>query len=151
MGLFSQLLAAGLINGYLVRANPAPAPAPSSAPSSASGGMSFANPSGNYSTKSFNYTAASTYLPNNDYSNEQLQLLWDQVGPISTAAISTTVEPTPEPSAFPQPGTFHPLVPDYIPEVESAQLPSNFLWGVASAAFQVEGAANAEGKGPSVW
>ena len=29
--------------------------------------------------------------------------------------------------------------------------PKNFLWGSASAAYQVEGAWNADGKGPSVW
>ena len=29
--------------------------------------------------------------------------------------------------------------------------PSSFLWGAASAAYQVEGAWNADGKGPSVW
>ena len=29
--------------------------------------------------------------------------------------------------------------------------PSDFLWGAASAAYQVEGAWNADGKGPSVW
>lgn len=29
--------------------------------------------------------------------------------------------------------------------------PSNFLWGSASAAYQVEGAYNLDGKGPSVW
>src|SRR5918999_3947380 len=29
--------------------------------------------------------------------------------------------------------------------------PSNFLWGAASAAYQVEGAWNADGKGLSVW
>ena len=29
--------------------------------------------------------------------------------------------------------------------------PKNFLWGAASAAYQVEGAWNFDGKGPSVW
>lgn len=29
--------------------------------------------------------------------------------------------------------------------------PNGFLWGAASAAYQVEGAWNEEGKGPSVW
>jgi beta-glucosidase/6-phospho-beta-glucosidase/beta-galactosidase len=32
-----------------------------------------------------------------------------------------------------------------------AKLPDDFVWGVASSAYQVEGAANAEGKGPSIW
>ena len=29
--------------------------------------------------------------------------------------------------------------------------PADFLWGAASAAYQVEGAWDADGKGPSVW
>ena len=34
---------------------------------------------------------------------------------------------------------------------QSWSFPSDFFWGVASAAYQVEGAAKAEGRGPSVW
>lgn len=30
-------------------------------------------------------------------------------------------------------------------------LPSDFLWGAASAAYQIEGASNINGKGPSIW
>ncbi|EMC91873.1 glycoside hydrolase family 1 protein [Baudoinia panamericana UAMH 10762] len=105
-----------------------------------------------YSTTSFNFSAGtSTYLPLTDFSNEQLAFLWDQVGPRQTAAITTTVSPTPEPSVFPKPGNLHGLVPAYLQEVADAKLLDDFLWGVASAAFQVEGAVDAEGKGPSVW
>jgi beta-glucosidase/6-phospho-beta-glucosidase/beta-galactosidase len=31
------------------------------------------------------------------------------------------------------------------------KLPDNFIWGLASSAYQVEGAAKDEGKGPSIW
>jgi len=36
-------------------------------------------------------------------------------------------------------------------ETLSARFPRDFLWGVASSAFQIEGAASADGKGPSIW
>ena len=31
------------------------------------------------------------------------------------------------------------------------QFPEDFLWGAASAAYQIEGAATTDGKGPSIW
>jgi beta-glucosidase/6-phospho-beta-glucosidase/beta-galactosidase len=34
---------------------------------------------------------------------------------------------------------------------ESWKFPSGFWWGVSSAAYQIEGAAQAEGRGPSIW
>jgi beta-galactosidase len=33
----------------------------------------------------------------------------------------------------------------------SRRFPADFMWGAATAAFQVEGAARADGKGPSIW
>ena len=37
------------------------------------------------------------------------------------------------------------------PADPAAQFPADFVWGVATAAFQIEGAAAADGKGPSIW
>ena len=33
----------------------------------------------------------------------------------------------------------------------AAQFPSDFLWGAATAAYQIEGAATEDGRGPSIW
>ncbi|KAG9658315.1 glycoside hydrolase, partial [Aureobasidium melanogenum] len=85
--------------------------------------------------------------------------LWDFfVGPVDIANTTTTIEATPVPSsslipppylgnyAFP-PGRQVPLVR----KNESWSFPKDFYLGVAGAAFQIEGAAKAEGKGPSTW
>lgn len=114
----------------------------------------YPNPTGvftSYTTTTFDPLLASTYLAQTDFSNERLALLWDQVGPVSTGPITTTVSPTPEPSKYASPGIFHPYIPSYESDLTGAQLPANFIWGVASSAYQVEGAADAEGKGPSIW
>ncbi len=61
------------------------------------------------STKVYNVSAAKTTL-SYKYTNEELAMLWNQVGKIEVGPITTTVSPTPEPTAYARPGLFHPQV-----------------------------------------
>jgi beta-glucosidase len=38
-----------------------------------------------------------------------------------------------------------------VAEPELLRFPADFLWGTATAAYQIEGAARADGRGPSIW
>ncbi|KAH9218741.1 glycoside hydrolase superfamily [Leptodontidium sp. 2 PMI_412] len=85
--------------------------------------------------------------------------LWNLfVGSVSTAEVTTTVSATPVPTheLIPPPGLYYDPFPagQQIPMTvknESWKFPAGFWWGVASAAYQVEGAAKDEGRGPSIW
>jgi hypothetical protein len=114
--------------------------------------LSFTLPSG-YSTASFNASAQPTPFTRTDFSENALNELWNQIGPISTGPVTTTVSPTPEPTAYPQPNgdRFHGLVSSNHPELDNVKLPKGFKWGLSSSAYQIEGAAKDEGKGPSIW
>jgi beta-glucosidase/6-phospho-beta-glucosidase/beta-galactosidase len=115
--------------------------------------LAFPQPSG-YSTTSFNASAQPTALTTRtDFSDDALNELWNLVGPVATGPVTTTVEPTPEPSIYSQPDAehFHPLVSSHHPELQGKKLPAGFRWGLASSAYQIEGAARDEGKGPSIW
>lgn len=114
--------------------------------------FTYGTPSG-YSTASFNVSAQPTAFTRTDYSENALQDLWNQVGPIATGPVTTTVSPTPEPTAYPRPDAnrFHPLVASNYPELDDLKLPKGFKWGVSSSSYQIEGAAKDEGKGPSIW
>jgi hypothetical protein len=109
---------------------------------STAGGISFPDPTGvstTYSSTTYNASAATTTLANDDFSDERLAFLWNQVGPVATGPVTETVSPTPEPSTYGNPsGGFHPYIPSYDSNLTAASLPEGFSWGVASSAFQIE-------------
>jgi hypothetical protein len=113
---------------------------------------SYELPSG-YTTASFNASAQPTAYTRTDFSPNELASLWDMVGPVATGPVTSTVSPTPEPSVYPQPDPqyYHALVGSAYPEAQGLKLPKGFQWGFSSSAYQIEGAAKDEGKGPSIW
>jgi len=85
---------------------------------------------------------------------------WDLFyGSVSLASVTTTIAATPVASSELVPPPFLTKYPDIISGQQvpasvknsSWSFPKGFLWGVASAATQVEGATASEGKGPSIW
>lgn len=74
------------------------------------------------------------------------------VGPVATGTVTTTVEATPEPTAYAEPDAnhFHGLVRSNKPKLDDVKLPTGFKWGVSRSSYQIEGAAKDEGKGPSI-
>lgn len=84
------------------------------------------------------------------YSTSSLEPLWAKIAsPIAPPKYTTTVVPTtPEPATYAQPNEFHPLVASHDTNLTNLKLPKNFIWGVASSAYQIEGAAKLEGKYP---
>ena len=99
-----------------------------------------------------------TQAPRTDESYNRPDLWNIYIGPVQSASINTTVEPTPIPSAqlIPPPQLYY---PSYLPGAQipglgrndSWSFPKGFWWGVSSASYQVEGAVKVDGRGPSLW
>ncbi|KAK0495777.1 glycoside hydrolase superfamily [Armillaria luteobubalina] len=88
-----------------------------------------------------------------DYSSGGLERLWDVVGPVVPPLFTTTRVPT---ASITLPSSPLPLYPafyalalkDVLPDLKFSK---DFVFGVDTAAYQVEGATKNEGKGPTMW
>lgn len=124
--------------------------------------INFSNPSG-YSTTKYDTFAVPTLIPRPENStsspehnrtiDQKLQALWNQVGPVIPPKSEQPgyVGLSPEVEEPVGPGEFHGLVASRDRNLTSKKLPRGFQWGVASSAYQIEGAAKIDGKGPSIW
>jgi len=63
-----------------------------------------------------------------------------------TAALVSTTTPQLNPFAKQSPGA-----EPSMQTTQSREFPKGFLWGSATASYQVEGAVNEDGRGPSIW
>ncbi|KAF8235239.1 glycoside hydrolase [Tricholoma matsutake] len=88
-----------------------------------------------------------------DYSPVGFEQLWNVVGPVGPPPFTTTRVPE-LPIALPSaPPALYPSWFAHEPKniLPNLKLPKGFKFGVATAAYQVEGAVKNEGKGPSMW
>ncbi|KAG7441447.1 glycoside hydrolase [Guyanagaster necrorhizus] len=91
-------------------------------------------------------------IPRN-YTPEGLEQLWDIIGSVEPPPFTTTRVPssavTLPPSPPPlYPSFYAPTPKDILPDLK---FPKGFKYGIATSAYQVEGAVKNDGKGPTMW
>ena len=129
-------------------ATPLPTPAPSKTYAKGFSALSTLLPSNlTYTT----YSLGANATGSGKYGESAYNALWTSIKYSNTVLpISTTVSPTPVATSelvFP-PALYTPC-PQCSSCLDGYCLPKDFVWGVASSAWQIEGALLSEGRGPS--
>lgn len=111
---------------------------------------SLLEPNITYTTYSLNPNATAT----NDgpYGESAYAALWASANVTYTDSppFTTTISPTPVASSELVLPPALPVIPADQNETSGMKLPADFVWGVASSAWQIEGGLQVEGRGPSV-
>lgn len=85
-----------------------------------------------------------TSIDSPEYTAFMLSSLWEDIN-VSYAKVTTTAIPTPI-------NDRELIEPPNFPEFESPlRLPKDFIWGWAASGPQIEGAVDADNRGPSIW
>ncbi|CAL5868200.1 uncharacterized protein PFLUO_LOCUS2424 [Penicillium psychrofluorescens] len=98
-----------------------------------------------YTTYSLHPTA--TLSADGEYGQSAYAGLWKNLSYTDTPPFTTTVSPTPVPT---QELVYPPALPFRTIGEDCLSLPSDFIWGVAGSAWQIEGGLKLEGRGPSI-
>jgi hypothetical protein len=103
-----------------------------------------------YTTYSLNRNATS--LQDGTHGQGAYARLWTTLSYNTTVPFTTTVSPTPVASSelvYPPP--LYTACPQSDTCLDCYKLPSDFLWGVAGSAYQIEGGLTEDGRGPSAY
>jgi beta-glucosidase/6-phospho-beta-glucosidase/beta-galactosidase len=94
----------------------------------------------------YSYDPSATITSDGQYGQSAYAALWKNYSFISSPPFTTTVSATPVAKAeLVLPPALYNTPPD-----TGLKLPADFIWGVSSSAWQIEGALQLEGRGPSV-
>ncbi|KAF4633396.1 hypothetical protein G7Y89_g4717 [Cudoniella acicularis] len=100
----------------------------------------------NITLTTYSLNTAATQTADGQYGQSAYAALWASFSYSSTVPFTTTASATPIPlSELVAPPALYNL-----PDTSCLELPSDFIWGVAGSAWQIEGGLQSEGRGPAL-
>ncbi|KAH8433881.1 uncharacterized protein LDX57_011517 [Aspergillus melleus] len=98
----------------------------------------------NVTTTTYSYNPTITHSPDGQYGQSAYAALWKDYSYTTSPPFTTTASPTPvAKSELVFPPALYNAPPD-----TGYRFPKDFIWGVSSSAWQIEGALQLEGRGP---